>query len=435
MRGNGSRSIALVSLGNSVSPIVALVTAPILARELGVVGRGELAAATAPLFLAASGFSFGVPEAVNHFAAKNPSISRKFLSIGSLLCAIFGVIGSLIILLTADLVSQGNRDLTQLILISGMALIPTLVVSALRGFARGEQLWRLVAVEQVVSAAFRLLSIIALTLSSQLTPFTACIITAFSGTVGGIVYLSTVFHRNRSVSKYPQFSTIHDEASVRTVLGFGVGVWLGVAAGTILSKLDMLLVLPLSSASELGIYAVAVSVAESVRVFNMAVRDVVFSMQSARNDDVMLARASRASTLITAAAALIIGIASIWLIPLFFGLEFSESVWVVAVLLAGAVLGNPGSVLAAGLSARGKPILRSLSILGGVIANLVGLLVLVPMFGAFGAAYASVISSFVTASLVLIFAKLHFGLKPSDFIVLKISDVKFVASSIIRRGK
>ncbi|GAA1408334.1 hypothetical protein AUR04nite_33920 [Glutamicibacter uratoxydans] len=149
----------------------------------------------------------------------------------------------------------------------------------------------------------------------------------------------------------------------------------------------------------------------------------------------MLARASRASTLITAAAALIIGIASIWLIPLFFGLEFSESVWVVAVLLAGAVLGNPGSVLAAGLSARGKPILRSLSILGGVIANLVGLLVLVPMFGAFGAAYASVISSFVTASLVLIFAKLHFGLKPSDFIVLKISDVKFVASSIIRRGK
>lgn len=434
MRTSGTNGIALVTLGNLAPPAVALITAPILAQSLGVAGRGELAAATAPLFLAASGFSFGIPDAVTHFVAKERPLAKRYLSIGGVVCFVLGIIGSLVIAFASPLMSQNNSDLRGLIVMSGLALAPSLLASCLRGFARGTQLWPLVAMEQVVSASFRLVSIVLLAYSGHLTTRNAALITAFAASTGALVYLRALVTRHVSEADSESGTpAVPPSSTTKRMMKFGLGVWLGAAAGTLLSKLDMVLILPLSNAPQLGLYAVAVSIAEVIRIFNMAVRDVVFSMQSARNDDALLAMASRASTLLTACGAVAVATSAIWLVPMFFGDAFNDAVPVIAVLALGTLLGNPGSVLAAGLSARGKPIMRSLAIIGGVSANILGLLLLVPTYGAIGAACASAFASSVTATLVLLFAKYLFNLSPKQFLLIRISDLSFVISRLKRR--
>ena len=54
------RGVAISTFGNLIAPAAGLITAPILAQSLGVVGRGDVAAATTPLLLATSVLTLGL---------------------------------------------------------------------------------------------------------------------------------------------------------------------------------------------------------------------------------------------------------------------------------------------------------------------------------------------------------------------------------------
>ncbi len=186
--------------------------------------------------------------------------------------------------------------------------------------------------------------------------------------------------------------------------------------------MDQVLFLPFSTAEQLGIYIVAVSLADMVRTFNTAVRDVVFSVQSAKNDDESLGRAARLSTIITAGVGVSAVLMGWWVVPLAFGSEFSSVTGVLAVVLVGTIIGNPGSVAAAGMTARGKPILRSIAILCSVVLNIVLLVILLPRMGAMGAAIASMVANGICGWLVLFLAYRVFGMKPSLFLRIRGGD-------------
>lgn len=64
------QSMITATIRNLVVPLSALATAPILAYSLGVEERGELAAATVPLFLFISLASVGLPEATTYLVAR-----------------------------------------------------------------------------------------------------------------------------------------------------------------------------------------------------------------------------------------------------------------------------------------------------------------------------------------------------------------------------
>ena len=63
-------------VGNFYPALVALITGPILAHALGVFGRGQVAAGQAPLVLASTIASFGIPEAVTFAVASSPALAR-----------------------------------------------------------------------------------------------------------------------------------------------------------------------------------------------------------------------------------------------------------------------------------------------------------------------------------------------------------------------
>lgn len=426
MRGTG-RGVAITTVGNLTAPLAALVSAPVLAQALGAAGRGELAAAMAPLMLAVSGLTLGLPEAVTYAVARQPWRRRRALAHASALIAIAGLLGSLAIALVAPALSGGDHALGTLILLTGFALSPTLLLSSLRGFARGRQAWGLIAIEQLLGALIRLGAIVSLAMGGALTAQTAAFITVSAALLGGLAYLG-LLRRPAPVS-----SPNTEEPPV-PLLRFGIGVWVGSVAGVLLARLDQVLILPLAGAEALGVYAVAVSIAEVVRVFNKAVRDVVFAEQSEENDDARLAQASRVSTMITTIAAVVVFALAVPLVPWLFGSEFLRAVPVIGIILLGTVIGNPGSVVAAGMSARGKPLFRSIAILCGVGINVVALLVLVPPLAELGAALASALGNGITGWIVLWFANRFFGLRPRLFLQFEWSDAHVIRRSLAALG-
>ena len=77
-----ARSILLVVLGSALTPLVGALSGPILARNLGVDGRGAVAAATAPLLFALAVGTLGLPEALTfrERSAASKVISRPWIS-------------------------------------------------------------------------------------------------------------------------------------------------------------------------------------------------------------------------------------------------------------------------------------------------------------------------------------------------------------------
>src|SRR5690606_5393360 len=69
--------------------------------------------------------------------------------------------------------------------------------------------------------------------------------------------------------------------SYSSLLGYGARIWLGSLSGVVLSRIDQLLMVPLSNAGRLVLYAVAVTVCEAPVMLSSAMRNVVFSADSA----------------------------------------------------------------------------------------------------------------------------------------------------------
>jgi len=211
---------------------------------------------------------------------------------------------------------------------------------------------------------------------------------------------------------------------------FALGIWPGALVGTLLSRLDQTLLIGLSSVREIGLYVVAVSISEVTLVFNSAVRDVMFSNESEEQSSERLMKAARASTLMTVAASAVVALGCIWGIPILFGPDFSDAVSVTMVLLVGVVLGTPGSVAGAGLSARGRPGLRSCSLGIALVMNIGVLVALSPALGAFGAAIATVAGNSIAGCANVIWMKLLWNMPISGFMTIRKSDAVELCRSI-----
>ena len=78
-----------------------------------------------------------------------------------------------------------------------MAVIPTTLVLILRACAAGLGRWRLVAVEQALTAVLRLGGIAGLAVADRLTPLSAVVVIAATPVLGGLAYLPLRNHHRR----------------------------------------------------------------------------------------------------------------------------------------------------------------------------------------------------------------------------------------------
>lgn len=426
------RKIVLATIGNLGPPAAAFISAPILAQTLGVFERGQVAAATAPLMLAASAATLGLPEAVTFFVARaGKTRVAGLVAKAMFLISIAGILASALLFALSPLLATGDPEVLALIHLSLVMVVPSLALIIVRSASAGRGRWGLIALERTIGSAARLIAVLALALTGQLTIVTATLTISVSMWIGLIAYFGLLQRR-------PEMRPV--DARIGQLMGYGSRVWFGSLAGVLLSRIDQLLIAPLSDAAALGIYVVAVAIAELVLVFNNAVRDVYFAEESRSPDMSRVARAARLSTIVTAVLALMVAFASVWGIPALFGEEFAAAIVPTWILLAAVVLGNPGSLAGAGLSAYGKPHLRSWSLLFALIANIGVLVILVPSMGAVGAAIATAVGNVFAAGINLLWVRrVDKQFSASQFVLVRRDDfstlMKTLTSEIRRRGK
>jgi O-antigen/teichoic acid export membrane protein len=373
----------------------------------------------APLALTVNMLTLGLPEAVTYFSARFPASARRLavVAIGAL--AAVGLIATIALILVGPLLSGGDASLVPLIAIAAVAAAPTLALLGARAWAAGRGMWRLIAYEGIISAVIRVLVVFLLGVAGQLSLRAAVLALAITGFVGLAPYLVSL-----AIAPKQRDSGEGERPSLAAPISFGMKTWLGSVSGSLLLSLDQVLMTPLSSTYELGLYVVAVNVAQVARIVRAPLRTVVLSLESRAADSSRLEQLSRISTAGIALGAAGLGLISVWLIPIFFGREFHASIPVLLVLLGSVVAGNAGSVISSGLTARGRPFARSVALTAALLASVVLLLVLVPQLGAMGAALATLGGEAATTIVILMLAHRSFGISPRRSLVVRLSDLR-----------
>jgi O-antigen/teichoic acid export membrane protein len=412
--------MTIAFIGNAFPPFVALFSGPILAQALGVDGRGAVAAATAPLALVITIATFGVPEAVTWAIARSPRLAWNAAGRGILMLCIAGLLAMAAVAVALPWLSGGKSSVQHLIFVASLAIVPNLLIGVLRGVASATHAWRLVAFERILASSLRLAALIPFWLTGTLTPLVATITIAALPVFGAFVYVG---HLRRLE---PRATEVPAEALTRGLLGYGMRLWVGSLSGVLLSRIDQVLMTPFAGTYQLGLYVVAVSVSELPLIINQAVRDVTFVTDAADSVDERLSASARISTALCALAGLFLGITMLWWLPFLFGDDFRDSIPVAAVLLAAVVLGTPGSIAGSGLSARGRPGLRSVSLTIACSVNIAMLVLLTPHLGAMGAALATLVGNLISSNLNLVFLSHAFGISPLRFYGLRRADISTI---------
>jgi O-antigen/teichoic acid export membrane protein len=191
---------------------------------------------------------------------------------------------------------------------------------------------------------------------------------------------------------------------IRDCLGYGWKSHLSNILAFLNYRIDIFLVNGFLNPAAVGVYVVAVQIAERLWILSQAVSTVLLPRLAELDDDES-ARTKLtpligrwvlfATTLVT----IVVAIFSQPLITVLFGEVYAEAVGVLLWLLPGVALGSLSRVLSNDLAARGRPELNLYTAAVVVLVNVMLNLLLIPQMGIEGAALATTIAYTVNAIL------------------------------------
>ena len=183
-----------------------------------------------------------------------------------------------------------------------------------------------------------------------------------------------------------------DWPSLMRQVRFGVQGQVGNLVQLLNYRLDQYIVLLFVSTAGVGIYAVSVTVSQSVWFIANAVATVLLPRLTA-SDEADAARTTplvcRSTLFVSALAALALGVASLWLIEALFGDDFESAVEPLLWLLPGTVALAGSKILTSYIFSQGHPLTNSLITVAALAVTLAADFALIPPFGVAGAAIAS----------------------------------------------
>lgn len=425
--------LLLVAGATTLSPLVGLVTAPIITHALGAAGRGAASATTAPNLFVLGVATLGLPEAVAFQVARHPAWTRRVTFVAALLVLPVAIAVVTAAWLFAPILSAGNADIVPLIRLCTAFAVPGVLVGIVRGAAIGRQLWTATALDRSLGSLLKLLSVCTLALTDALSVRNVALIWCITPMLTAVVFI-------RALRDPKCFGTAVAQPSLRglrkDLLGFGSRVWLGDIATMMTARLAGLLVAPLSDLEQLGLLVVGTTISDVPYMLTASVREVAFGANSVERQDERLMATSRIMLLVTVAMCVPIAISLPWWIEPAFGADFGAALRPTWLLLLGTTISIPGVIAGAGLSSIAKPHLRSAAILSGLVTYAVLLVCLVPQLGATGAALGGLGSSIVTTIGCTWACRSALGVRLRDFFVPRKADIGTLAAtggSVLKR--
>jgi len=191
----------------------------------------------------------------------------------------------------------------------------------------------------------------------------------------------------------------------RTIAGYGLRGQLGGLLSLVNLRLDVAILGALAGPAVLGVYSIASKYAELLRLPGLAVNYVLYpsfarggATDARTRTRALLPRAAGLNAL----GALPLAIAAAPLLPLVYGRDFTGAVHPAWILLFGLLGEGIAGLIGAYLYGVGRPGLNSVAIGAGVVVTVVLDLLLIPRYGAVGAAVASALAYLATDATLLV---------------------------------
>jgi O-antigen/teichoic acid export membrane protein len=233
-------------------------------------------------------------------------------------------------------------------------------------------------------------------------------------------------------------------AYTRRAFVYGLKIQFSVIITFLLLRMDVwLLNLLGGGAAAVGVYGIAVSLAERVWTFGgLAAALIMPRIASWDGDDdrrsqltILTARHTLWLSLALGAAILLVGEP---FIVLLYGEDFRASAWALLLLLPGIILYNMASVTGSDIAGRGRPMALTVNAVVAFSINLVANLIFIPRWDVAGAALASTLAySYLGIANMWLFRRVS-GARWRDLLLLNGDDLRRLgrgAQAVLRRGR
>jgi O-antigen/teichoic acid export membrane protein len=226
------------------------------------------------------------------------------------------------------------------------------------------------------------------------------------------------------------------ESVWRDSLRFGLAIHPGIILLLLHLRLDLFLLQSLRGLEEVGIYSLAVMLAETLWLVPdaFALAATPHQVRASNVEDAAVTlRAARINVAVTAGLSLILAALAIPLVARVYGPAFSPAVPALWALLPGIVAMAAQRSCGVFLVKRNRPWLIS-GILGPAVGiNVLANLVVIPRWGAVGAALASSVSYAVSSSAIVLWVARAADRPFTDGLIISSADVRWVLNLLVPR--
>jgi O-antigen/teichoic acid export membrane protein len=191
----------------------------------------------------------------------------------------------------------------------------------------------------------------------------------------------------------------------RTISAFGARGQIGNLVSLLNYRLDFVILGIMTGPAVLGSYAVASKFAELLRLPSLSFFWVLYPRFAQETDVQAEVRARRLiprAGVVVAAAAVPLALVAGFVVPTVYGEAFRPAIVPAQIILLGLSAEGIAGVITAFLYGRGRPGLNSIATGVGLFATVILDLVLIPRFGAVGAAWASTVAYLSTSGMLVV---------------------------------
>jgi len=420
-RGNFANTVSKLTAVNLVGLLGAFVTTTVTARALGADGRGELAAILAVLTAGPYVLDLGLTQWLGRERARGRH-RAELLGAALPVAFVVSLISVVVAIPLSHAIGAGRPVVVAFVQIGLFSMPLSVLLFNLAGLAVGESRWNLYAAGRLVASTMSVVVLVALAVTGMLTVGSAAAAYLLSGLFGSLVLIRTV----RGVRRLT-FNLRSSAAATR----FGARAWLSQVGGIANSRLDQVLMAALVPSRELGLYAVAVTIASVAQGLIQGVSTALFP-RVAEGDPDIAARACRVTALIVSITAIIVAVMTPSMIPFVFGQGFRAAVPMVLILLVATVPLAATIVLASALVAVNEPAATMRAELAGLAITIPALIVFLPSSGGLAAATVSVVAYSIRFAIQLAAARRAFSRPALSFLLLERADLAWLLSQARR---
>jgi O-antigen/teichoic acid export membrane protein len=402
-----SRRVAWTIAAKVLIAASSLLSGIIVARWLGAVGVGVVAALGVITMIAINLGGFGLPSSTTFLVARDTTKAKPAFVNAIGFSLLSGALMATVIIILADQRPQLIGDVpSQLLMIAALAL-PAQMLSYL-------SLAIYLGLERIRSYNLLDLSLQAIILVNAVVTLTILgfglnelvIIGAAANVAAGLIIAIMLANRLQAMGGNWRL----DAGLVREMLRYGLRFLVAIAASTVILRGDLLIVNYFRGTGEAGVYAVSTQAATLLQMMPAVISTILFPRAASKQDasGALTCRVTRYAMLIMFVVCLAAAPAS-FLLPVLYGPAFSAVPPQFLIMLPGVFLLGIETIQVQHFTGMGLPRMIPVYWLATMAVSIGLNVVLVPRFGALGAAAVSSISYTVMFILIATYFRKHTG--------------------------